>query len=243
MVNDHCKNGGVAAIYENGYITIKKGNWKTRIEKVANIPLTFDGTAVFMIQNVLPAVLSGFLQGVKIEELKLGLQTFIPSPTQTPGRMNLIEFQNFKVMLDFAHNPAGLKAVGKYLEKVEATEKVGIIAGTGDRRDEDIIEFGVLSARYFDKLVIRQDKHLRGRTADEIVGLLKNGIEQEKKDIPVEIFYKEKEAIVSTLKNAIGGSFITVLCDTVPDALNIVLDLKEKESDRKILKSDIPNLN
>jgi len=243
MVNEHCKNGGVAAIYENGFITIKKGNWKTRIEKVGNIPLTFDGTAVFMIQNVLPAVLAGFLQGVKIEELKLGLQTFIPSPTQTPGRMNLIEFQNFKVMIDFAHNPAGLKAVGKYLEKVDAKEKIGIIAGTGDRRDEDIIEFGALSAQFFDKLVIRQDKHLRGRTAEEIIGLLKKGIEQEKKGIPVEIFYKEKEAIVNTLTNAIQGSFITVLCDTVPDALNTVIQMKEKESDRKILKSDIPNLN
>lgn len=243
IVNEHCKTGGVAAIYENGFITIKKGNWKTRIEKVGNIPLTFDGTAVFMIQNVLPAVLTGFLQNVKIEELKLGLQTFIPSPTQTPGRMNLIKFQKFNVMIDFAHNPAGLKAVGKYLEKVDATIKVGIIAGTGDRRDEDIVEFGALSAKYFDKLVIRQDKHLRGRTAEEIIGLLKTGIGKEKKDTPVEIFYKEKEAIVNTLNNAIDGSFITILCDTVPDALNTVIGLKEKESDRKISKADIPNLN
>jgi hypothetical protein len=73
--------------------------------------------------------------------------------------------------------------------------------------------------------------------------LLKKGIEQEKKGIPVKIFYKEKEAIVNTLTNAIQGSFITVLCDTVPDALNTVIQMKEKESDRKILKSDIPNLN
>ena len=67
IVNEHCKIGGIAAIYENGFITIKKGNWKTRIEKVGNIPLTFDGTAVFMIQNVLPAVLTGFLQNVKLQ--------------------------------------------------------------------------------------------------------------------------------------------------------------------------------
>ena len=242
-IQEHCKKGGIAAIYENGYVTINKGGWKIRIDKVTNMPLTFSGTAVFMIQNILPAALTCFLRNVKIEELRLALQTFIPSPAQTPGRMNWFDFQNFKVLLDFAHNPAGLRAIGKFLEKIEESPKIGVISGTGDRRDEDIVEFGKYSAKIFDEIVIRQDCHLRGRTAEEIVGLLEKGVRSESKKIPVEIIYDEKTAITSTFKRAPKGSLIIILCETVQGGLDLVTEFKEKETSVKILKKDIPNLN
>jgi len=242
-IQEHCKNGGIAAIYENGYVTINKGGWKIRIDKVTNMPLTFSGTAVFMIQNILPAALTCFLRNVKIEELRLALQTFIPSPAQTPGRMNWFDFQNFKVLLDFAHNPAGLRAIGKFLEKIEDSPKIGVIAGTGDRRDEDIVEFGKYSAKIFDEIVIRQDCHLRGRSAEEIVGLLEKGIRSESKTMPVEIIYDEATAIRSTFKKAPKGSLIIILCETVSGGLDLVTEFKEKETSVKILKKDIPNLN
>ena len=242
-IQEHCKNGGVAAIYENGYVTINKAGWKIRIDKVTNMPLTFSGTAVFMIQNILPAALTCFLRNVKIEEMRLALQTFIPSPAQTPGRMNWFDFQNFKVLLDFAHNPAGLRAIGKFLEKIENSPKIGVIAGTGDRRDEDLIEFGKYSAKLFDEIVIRQDQHLRGRTAKEIVGLLEKGIRSENKKMPVEIIYDEKSAIRNTFKRAPKDSLIVILCETVQGGLDLVTEFKEKETSIKILKKDIPNLN
>ena len=242
-ITEHCKKGGIAAIYENGYITINKGGWKIRIDKVVNMPLTFSGTAVFMIQNILPAVLAGFLRNIKIDDLRLALQTFIPSPAQTPGRMNLFEFQNFKVLLDDAHNPAGLRALGKFLENIEDSPKIGVISGTGDRRDEDIMEFGAVAAELFDEIVIRQDSYLRGRTPKEIVDLLIKGIRKKYKVKPVNVIYNEKEAITSVINNAKNGSFITIVSAIVPEALDTVIKLKEKESKVKILKADIPNLN
>jgi cyanophycin synthetase len=139
LIREHCDKGGLAAIAENGYITICKGNWKIRVEKIVNIPLTFRGKAVFMVQNILPAVLTGFIRNFKIEDIRLALETFIPSPVQTPGRMNLFEFRKFSVMVDYAHNPAGFQAIARFLEKIEAKPKIGIIAGVGDRRDEDIV--------------------------------------------------------------------------------------------------------
>ena len=63
LIRQHCKLGGLAAIYENGFITISKGEWKLRIEKAQNVPLTYGGKAVFNIQNVLPAVLAAFVRG------------------------------------------------------------------------------------------------------------------------------------------------------------------------------------
>ncbi len=141
------KEGKIVAVYENGFITIKKGDWKIRVEKALHIPLTLGGKAKFMIQNVLAATLASYLYGFKTEDISLSLQTFIPSVAQTPGRMNIFEFKRFKVMIDFAHNPAGYSAIEDLLNNIEATRKIGIIAGVGDRRDEDIRDCAEIAAR------------------------------------------------------------------------------------------------
>src|SRR5690606_2464527 len=80
------KLGGLTAVYENGYITVCRGEWKMRIIKSVNVPLTYEGRATFMIQNVLPAVLTAYIQKFTIDEMKVALETFMPSPAQTPGR-------------------------------------------------------------------------------------------------------------------------------------------------------------
>jgi len=226
---EHCKNGGLAAVYENGYVTVCKGDWKIRIEKVVNIPITFRGKALFNIQNTLPTVLASFIRGFKIADIKLALETFIPSPAQTPGRMNMFRFKNFDVMLDYAHNPAGFRAIASFLEQIEATEKVGIIAGVGDRRDEDILELGELSAKMFDRIIIRQDKNLRGRTDAELIALMKQGILNVDPNKSIEIIPKESEAIRYAVSNAKKDSFIVICSDVVPDALELVKTLHEEE--------------
>ncbi|MBL0049839.1 MAG: cyanophycin synthetase [Bacteroidetes bacterium] len=239
----HCDEGGLAAVVEDGYVTICKGTWKIRVDKVVNIPLTFSGKAIFMIQNILPAVLAGFVRNFKIEDMRLALETFIPSPTQTPGRMNLFQFKNFQVMVDYAHNSAGFAAIGKFLEKISAKPKVGIIAGVGDRRDSDIISLGKLAAAMFDEIIIRQDKNLRGRTDQEIIELMLQGVHAVDKDKKVKVIPTESEAIAFAIKNAKKGAFITICSDVVPDALDAIMKFKEEEDHFEISKSDIPNLN
>ena len=229
-IKQHCSRGGIAAVFENEYVTIMKGTWKIRVEKVTDIPITFGGKAVHNIMNVLPSVLACYLSEMGLEDIKLGLQTFIPSPVQTPGRLNLFEFKNFKFLVDFAHNPAGLNLLCDFVNKLDSTHKVGIISGTGDRRDEDIKEIGRISAMNFDEIIIRQDKHMRGRTPDEIVDLLVQGIHEKKgQDIPITIIHKEKEAIMYAYENVKPGAIITIMCDVVPDALNFIKKLKEDE--------------
>jgi len=83
------RKGGITAVYENGYVTICRGTWKMRIMKAENIPLTFGGRAPFMIQNILAAVIAANVRGISIEDMKAALETFIPSPTQTPSRIIL----------------------------------------------------------------------------------------------------------------------------------------------------------
>lgn len=230
-VKKFSKEGKIVAVYENGFITIKKGEWKIRVERATHVPLTMGGKAKFMIANVLAATLASYLHGFKTDDISLSLQTFIPSAAQTPGRMNIFEFKKFKVLIDFAHNPAGYRGVEEYLSSVEATKKIGIIAGVGDRRDEDIKECATIAARMFDHIIIRQEKYLRGRTEDEIIGLIMEGITASSRDVTHEIISKEVEAIKHAITNAEEGTFITALSDVVTNAIDIVQEYLDKESE------------
>lgn len=232
-IREHCSKGGLATVFENGYITILKGTWKIRVQKVNDIPITYGGKAVQNIMNTLPAVLATYLyRNIKVADIKGALESFIPSPTQTPGRLNLFKFRHFEFLVDFAHNQAGLQLLCDFVSKMDGSPKVGIISGTGDRRDEDIRDLGKIAARYFDEIIIRQDKHLRGRTAEEIVNLLVEGInETRQKEIPVTIIYNEKEAILHAYQNARPGSLITIMCDVVAEALDMIKGLKEAEDE------------
>ncbi len=240
----HTKLGGIACVYENNFITLLKGHWKLRVEKVINIPLTYSGRAAFMIQNVLAATLASYiLHGVRIEDIKFGLSSFVPSVTQTPGRLNMIDVGNFTVLIDFAHNPAGMEALSKFVEKLPNKVKTGIIGGTGDRRDEDIRNLGKVAAKMLTNIIVREDESLRGRDTGEINKLVVEGIRSEKPDVPVRVIEDESEAINFALKNAKKNDLLIILPDNIPKAIEIINHFRDRLNSVKIEQSDIPNIN
>jgi len=112
-VQKFAKEGKIVAVYENGFITIKKGEWKIRVERATHVPLTLGGKAKFMIANALAATLASYLWGFKTEDISLSLQTFIPSAAQTPGRMNIFDFKKFKVLNRFCPQSGRLSRCGR----------------------------------------------------------------------------------------------------------------------------------
>jgi len=229
-IKKHCDKGGLAAVFESGYISIKKGNWKIRVMAVKDIPITFEGRALHNIQNCLPSVLATYLfRDITIEDIRSALSSFLPSSSQTPGRLNFFHFKNFSVLADFAHNPHGLRLLCDFVSKLGYPKNIGLISGTGDRRDEDIRELGEISAGYFDEIIIRCDKNLRGRTAQEIIELLKQGIEKVNPKIPVMVIPDENKALEHIYANHEAGVLYTIMCDVVAGALDKLRELKERE--------------
>jgi cyanophycin synthetase len=229
-IKKHCAAGGLATVYENGYVTIMKGNWKIRVMAAKDIPLTYEGKALHNIANCLPAVMATYLyRDITIEDIRQGLQTFIPGESLTPGRLNFFHFKNFTFLADFAHNPHGLKLLCDFVSKLDYKRKVGVISGTGDRRDEDIMELGEISAGYFDEIIIRCDKNLRGRSADEIIALLQKGINRINASVPVKVIANENEALEYIYANPVPGALYTIMCDVVAGALDKIKELKERE--------------
>lgn len=236
-IREHAAENGLACVFENGFVTIMKGNWKIRVLSVKNIPLTYEGKAVHNINNCLPAVLAAYLfRDITIDDIRTGLQTFIPSESLTPGRLNFFHFKNFTMLADFAHNPHGLKLLCDFVSKLDYETRIGVISGTGDRRDEDIRELGEISAMYFDEIIIRCDKNLRGRTADEIIGLLKEGIDKVNPAIPTVTIANENEALEYIYNHPRQGALYTIMCDVVAGALDKIRELKEREEKQGVVK-------
>lgn len=234
------EEGGLTAVYENGYITICKGEWKLRVTKAINIPLTFGGKARFMIQNVLPAVLAAHIKGISLNDIEVALQTFIPSPSQTPGRMNMFQFRDFRLLMDYAHNPSGMMALKDFIDEVQATYKVGIITGVGDRKKEDMIEMGRIAAEMFDEVIIRQDQHLRGRSADEIISYLREGIEQYDPSKKTMVIKDEKEAVVYAIENARKGSLIVICSEMIKEVTKLIQEMREQDQEPNYDTNGIP---
>ena len=230
----HTARGGLAAVLENGYISIFKNSYKIRVDRVADIPLTFSGRAKFNIENVLAATLAAYVSRIPVEDIKLALRTFIPSAAKTPGRMNVFRFSNFEVIVDYAHNAAGLQAIGDFIRTTDATRRVGIIAGVGDRRDEDTRELGSLAAEYFDEIIIRQDKDLRGASLEHINNNLLAGIHQVNPDKQVVIIPDEMRAIAHALENAGRGDLITIFSEDISEAIKLVENFRVIQ-DRRVL--------
>jgi cyanophycin synthetase len=233
-IKEHCNAGGLATVFENGFITLLKGNWKIRVMPAKDVPLTYEGKAMHNIANTLPAVLATYLyRDITIDDIRQGLTTFIPSSTQTPGRLNFFNFKHFTILADFAHNPHGLRLLCDFVSKLDYPKHIGVISGTGDRRDEDIRELGEISAAHFDEIIIRCDKNLRGRTAEEIIGLLKEGIAKVNPNVPTLVIANENEALEHIYANPQHGALYTIMCDVVAGALDKIKELKDREDKGK----------
>ncbi|GAB4218547.1 MAG: cyanophycin synthetase [Synechococcales cyanobacterium] len=231
LVKDHVAEGGVAAVYEEGYISILKRGWTLRVEKVTNIPLTLMGKATFMIQNALAATLATFLHGVAIDDMRVALGTFTSSVAQTPGRLNLFDVGSFQVLVDYAHNAAGYEAIQATLKTWECRSKIGVIGGPGDRRDQDLRELGLLSATMFDSAIIKEDDDRRGRDPGVVAALIREGWEQQKGG-NAEVILDEITAIQTALDQAQPGDLIVIFPAEVRRTIDIIYRYQDQLNPR-----------
>ena len=227
-IQKHCNEGGLAAFIEDNYFIISKGECKTKIAAIDQVPLTFSGTCEFMVKNILPALLAASISDFPLETIRSGLQSFIPSPALTPGRMNVFEFKNFRLMVDYVHNTDGYIQMQKFMEQVDASKKTGIISATGDRRVEDIKNIGRYAAQMFDEIIIRHGDN-RGRTSDQLSIMLSEGIREIKSNIKVSIISNEIESIQHAIDHAQTGEFIFVCADDIQNTLIYVQEQINKE--------------
>ncbi len=228
-IRQHCNNDGLAAILEDGNIVLVKGKKKLLVESVENIPISFHGKALFMIENILAATLAAHIQNISTLNISKALSSFDPSDENCPGRLNIFEFKHFKFIIDYAHNYHGITALGTFLSQWDSSYKIGIVSVAGDRRDSDIVKVGIAAAKIFDKIVIRIDDDKRGRKDSEIITLISEGIKQINPILPIVTVPMELDAIRYAISIAPEGSLIVHLSDNIKASISYVKKLQHEE--------------
>ncbi|MFL5740797.1 MAG: cyanophycin synthetase [Flavisolibacter sp.] len=228
-IEQHCRQGGIAAFYEDGFLMLRVGNQLIPIEEAKNIPISFNGKAQFNIANALAASLAAYTNGIRLSTIRVALRNFVPSQETTPGRMNVYEFRDFRLILDYAHNPHGLKALGQFVRSFETEHRVGVITAVGDRRDGDIITLGEEAAKIFDEIIIRHDRDMRGRTVEEVEQLIIRGIKSVNPAMPITGSLDEHEAVAHAIEHSRKNSVVVVLTDDIAGVSESVRQYQEKE--------------
>jgi cyanophycin synthetase len=226
LVRSHVQNGGMAAVYEEGYISVLQQDWVHRIEKVEQVPMTLGGCAPFMIANALAASLAAFVHGVSVEHIRSALRSFRASAQQTPGRMNLFNLGHYHVLVDYAHNPAGYEAVGSFVNNWSGSA-IGVVGGPGDRRNEDLMELGALATQFFDQIIVKEDDDTRGRprgnAAEWIVKGICQGVVEMEAPVPHSIMLNETEAIEWALDHAPENALVVIFPESVSRAIGLIM--------------------
>lgn len=220
IIRRHLSIGGTALFLQEGYIVRAEGSHGEQIIRVVDIPVTFSGIATHNLQNAMVAAAVGLCLDIPVTVIQQALKTFV----QNPGRLNLIDADNFRIMVDYGHNPAGYEALIETLKQLNAARLIGVIAAPGDRRDDVIINIGRIAGLGFDHIIIKEDMDLRGRSKGETAQLLRQGAMQAgRTDHEIQIVLSEKEAVTHALKHA-GENDLIAICyekyDSVMGTIN-----------------------
>ncbi|MGW8188126.1 MAG: cyanophycin synthetase, partial [Desulfobacterales bacterium] len=172
VIKDHIENDHIAVVYDRGFVTIVSGESVTPVARAVDMPITLDGRALFNVQNALATAAVGHAMGLKIEQIRHGLVSFFPSPSQTPGRTNFFNVRDFEVMLDYAHNPPAYANIIDLVSRLGHKRRLFVFDVVGDRRDEDLRQICRLIASGCQHAIVYEDKQLRGRSPGELMDLV-----------------------------------------------------------------------
>jgi cyanophycin synthetase len=247
LVKRHIQAGGQAFVLEQGMnghmITIYDKERHTPLVWTHLIPATIEGRAMHNVQNAMFAAALAYNMKVGLEDIRHGLRTFDATFFQAPGRMNIYDEHPFRVILDYAHNPAAVKAMCDLVDRFDVEgRRIVVLAAPGDRRDEDIQEIARIAAKHFDYFICRCDDNRRGRGVDEVAVMLKNKLLEEK--IPadrIEVVPDEQEANTRALEMADAGDLLLMLGDNVKRTWKQIIYFNSgAHSDAAVKKSSTP---
>jgi len=225
---NHLAAGGTAVVLQNGNVVIHSAEPSLHVLSVLEAPITLSGSVTFNIANVLAAVAALHGLGVPVDRIRNGISTFHPSATQNPGRMNLIDFITFKVLVDYGHNVPAVKALGSALPNITKGRKIVVAHGTGNRLDEHIREFGAALADVYDCIIVT-DADRRQRDPGETTGLVRDGaIEHGFPAESVEIVDDPEKAVDHAFSIVQPGDLIVIQVDEVEPMLNCVMEHFER---------------
>lgn len=221
LVREHIRAGGRACALEAGV----NGHMITLYDKGSHIPLlwthlipaTLEGRALHNVQNAMVASAMAFSMGIKLDAIRHGLRTFDTTFFQAPGRMNVYGEHPFKVLMDYGHNAHAVGVMADLAQRLEVSgRRIVVVAGPGDRRDEDLREIAAAVAGRFDHYIARRDDGLRGRDGDEVPRIIAKALQAGGvAEADISVIPDEQQAVDAALRMAAPGDLVLVFADAL----------------------------
>jgi len=221
LVREHVRAGGRACALEAGV----NGHMITLYDKGSHIPLmwthlipaTLEGRALHNVQNAMVAAAMAFSLGIKLDAIRQGLRTFDTTFFQAPGRMNVYNEHPFKVLMDYGHNAHAVGVMADLAQRLDVSgRRVVVLAGPGDRRDDDLRAIAEAVAGRFDHYIVRRDDALRGRDGDEVPRIIAAALRNT--GVPAEAITQipdEQQAVDHALRGGRPGDLLLVFADAL----------------------------
>jgi cyanophycin synthetase len=213
-LTDHVENHGVVFTVRDGRIVMRQGSVEAEVIEVNDVPIAFEGHAPFNVQNAMAAAAAGYALGLTLGDIKMGLQTFHPTPGQLPGRTNLIEADGVRCLIDYGHNVPALTALEPLVNGLGTQRRIGVASAPGNRRDEDLTALGAQLARMTDALFVCESDQ-RGREPGEVAALIRRGAEEAAETCKVTVVLDEHEAVGQAMDTAGEGDLLLLLVDDI----------------------------
>lgn len=237
LVREHIRSEGLAVVLERGI----NGEMITIYDKGAHIPLlwthlipaTLEGKAVHNVQNAMFAAAMAYAMGKSLEDIRHGLRTFNTSFFQAPGRMNVFDEHPFKVILDYAHNPAAVNVMCQLADRLDvAGRRICVISSPGDRRDEDIKALAGTAVGHFDYFICKADDNRRGRGDNEVPEMIRQQlVDQGVSDDAVEIVTDEQKAVARSLEYCQEGDLLIIFGDDITRCWKQIIHFNSEQAE------------
>lgn len=235
----HMDNGGSCVFTKDGYICHNNEGVTERIVEIKDIPATMNGILAYNIENALAATSACLGINMSIENISKGLRSFFLDDTQNPGRFNVYNVENFKVVVDYGHNIEAYRAVINSLDKLDKSKLIGIIGVPGDRNNDSIIGAGKLAGEGFDYIFIKEDEDRRGREIGEVAKLLLSGVKASgKTKLDYKIILNEGEALKYAMEKAGDNDVIVVFYENYKLILETIEEFKNRKPE-EIIKGNV----
>src|SRR5277367_1258897 len=219
LVREHIRSGGRACALEAGV----NGQMITLYDRGSHIPLlwthlipaTLEGRATHNVQNAMFAAAMAFSLGLKLDAIRQGLRTFDSTFYQAPGRMNVFNEHPFKVLFDYGHNAHAVGMLADLAMRLDVTgRRIVVLAGPGDRRDQDLVAIAHAVAGRFDHYICRRDDSLRDRAPDEVPRIQAQALRAAGvPDRAISIIPDEQDAIDAALRMGAPGDLLLIFAD------------------------------
>ncbi|MBP2032361.1 cyanophycin synthetase [Clostridium algifaecis] len=234
MLRRNIENGGFGIYVDDDVMYVEKGNNVLPVIRTSDIKVSIGGKLMYNVENAMAACAAAIGLNINYIDISEGLKGFYGNSFFNPGRFNVYEVNNAKVILDYGHNIASYKSVIKGIEKMDYKRLVGIIGVPGDRTDSSIEEIGKIAGRNFDYIYIKEDKDRRGRKPGDVANILKKGVLDTDFSVKkIKIILDEKQAFEDAISNLKSGDILIIFFEKLEPLQDLI---NKKISDEKIRK-------